>query len=164
MNSEQKIGLAVFDTPAQQHAKSRTRFMILALICGGTMINYLDRSVMGIAAPSISADLCGHDGADFLGIFLDLRRDRQHGDLDRGAGMQLYHRLCLRSERGQGDLLRPLFASRDTAVVRAMRRQAWQQVIEQGPDLRQALAALEPYQVHRQAIGGQLWQHLDQRT
>lgn len=57
MNSEQKIGLAVFDTPAQQHAKTRTRFMILALICGGTMINYLDRSVMGIAAPSISADL-----------------------------------------------------------------------------------------------------------
>ncbi|WP_312152341.1 MFS transporter [Pseudomonas sp.] len=57
MNSEQKIGLAVFDTPAQQHAKTRTRFMILALISGGTMINYLDRSVMGIAAPSISADL-----------------------------------------------------------------------------------------------------------
>ncbi|MFP5424608.1 MAG: MFS transporter [Gammaproteobacteria bacterium] len=57
MNSEQKIGLAVFDTQAQQHAKTRTRFMILALISGGTMINYLDRSVMGIAAPSISADL-----------------------------------------------------------------------------------------------------------
>lgn len=57
MNSEQKIGLAVFDTQAQQYAKTRTRFMILALISGGTMINYLDRSVMGIAAPSISADL-----------------------------------------------------------------------------------------------------------
>jgi len=36
---------------------TRTRFMILGLIAGGTMINYLDRSVMGIAAPSITADL-----------------------------------------------------------------------------------------------------------
>lgn len=57
MSTEQPIGLGVFDTPARAQQRTRTRFMILALISGGTMINYLDRSVMGIAAPSISADL-----------------------------------------------------------------------------------------------------------
>jgi ACS family D-galactonate transporter-like MFS transporter len=36
---------------------SRTRFRILALISAGTMINYLDRTVLGIAAPSMTADL-----------------------------------------------------------------------------------------------------------
>ncbi|PVZ16467.1 MULTISPECIES: MFS transporter [unclassified Pseudomonas] len=44
-------------TPAEQAQRSRTRFMILALVSGGTLINYLDRSVMGIAAPAISSDL-----------------------------------------------------------------------------------------------------------
>jgi Sugar phosphate permease len=57
MSTEQPIGVGVFDTPARVQQRTRTRFMILALISGGTMINYLDRSVMGIAAPSISADL-----------------------------------------------------------------------------------------------------------
>lgn len=57
MNTEQNASLGVFDTPAHAQQRTRTRFMILALISGGTMINYLDRSVMGIAAPSISADL-----------------------------------------------------------------------------------------------------------
>lgn len=57
MNTEQNASLGVFDTPARAQQRTRTRFMILALISGGTMINYLDRSVMGIAAPSISADL-----------------------------------------------------------------------------------------------------------
>ena len=36
---------------------ARTRFRILALISVGTMINYLDRTVLGIAAPSMSTDL-----------------------------------------------------------------------------------------------------------
>lgn len=57
MTTEQNASLGVFDTPARVQQRTRTRFMILALISGGTMINYLDRSVMGIAAPSISADL-----------------------------------------------------------------------------------------------------------
>ncbi|RRV10491.1 MFS transporter [Pseudomonas sp. v388] len=47
----------VMDTPATHARRTRTRFMILALISGGTMINYLDRTVMGIAAPAISQDL-----------------------------------------------------------------------------------------------------------
>ena len=37
--------------------RSRTRFRILALISVGTMINYLDRTVLGVAAPSLSSDL-----------------------------------------------------------------------------------------------------------
>lgn len=36
---------------------SRARFRVLALISVGTMINYLDRTVLGIAAPHISAEL-----------------------------------------------------------------------------------------------------------
>lgn len=58
MSADRNFELPAYRTvaPAVQ-ARSRTRFMILALIAGGTTINYLDRSVMGIAAPSISADL-----------------------------------------------------------------------------------------------------------
>src|SRR5579863_2211930 len=36
---------------------SRVRLLILALISFGTVINYLDRSVMGIAAPLVTRDL-----------------------------------------------------------------------------------------------------------
>ncbi|MEE3634391.1 MFS transporter [Pseudomonas sp. AL 58] len=57
MTTDNRFGAATFACPTAQIARTRTRFMILALISGGTMINYLDRSVMGIAAPSISADL-----------------------------------------------------------------------------------------------------------
>ena len=35
----------------------RVRFGMLALISVGTMINYLDRTVLGVAAPSLAADL-----------------------------------------------------------------------------------------------------------
>jgi ACS family D-galactonate transporter-like MFS transporter len=38
-------------------ARTRARFGILALISVGTMINYLDRTVLGIVAPSLRADL-----------------------------------------------------------------------------------------------------------
>ena len=37
--------------------RSRTRFTILALLAIGTVINYLDRTVLGIVAPSLSRDL-----------------------------------------------------------------------------------------------------------
>ena len=57
MTTDNRFAAATLACPAAQTARTRTRFMILALISGGTMINYLDRSVMGIAAPSISADL-----------------------------------------------------------------------------------------------------------
>jgi MFS transporter, ACS family, D-galactonate transporter len=36
---------------------SRTRYTMLALIATGTLINYLDRSILGIAAPVLSKDL-----------------------------------------------------------------------------------------------------------
>lgn len=38
-------------------AITRARFRVLALISAGTMINYLDRTVLGIAAPRIVSDL-----------------------------------------------------------------------------------------------------------
>ncbi|MER0126101.1 MFS transporter [Franconibacter daqui] len=37
--------------------RTRTRLGILALLAVGTMINYLDRTVLGIAAPEVSRDL-----------------------------------------------------------------------------------------------------------
>jgi len=41
---------------------SRARFGILALIASGTLINYLDRTILGIAAPALTHDL-GIDAA-----------------------------------------------------------------------------------------------------
>ena len=46
--------------------RTRARFGILALIAVGTMINYLDRTVLGIAAPSLRQDL-GIDAA-WMGV------------------------------------------------------------------------------------------------
>lgn len=37
--------------------RSRARFVVLALLATGTMINYLDRTVLGIAAPSLKQEL-----------------------------------------------------------------------------------------------------------
>jgi len=37
--------------------RSKARFVVLVLVTVGTTINYLDRSVMGVAAPSLAADL-----------------------------------------------------------------------------------------------------------
>ena len=42
---------------AQSSRPTRARFGILALIAVGTMINYLDRTVLGIAAPQLTRDL-----------------------------------------------------------------------------------------------------------
>lgn len=37
--------------------RSNARFLILGLVAVGTMINYLDRSVLGVAAPTMTAEL-----------------------------------------------------------------------------------------------------------
>lgn len=42
---------------ARSARRTRMRFVILALLAVGTMINYLDRTVLGIAAPSMTKDL-----------------------------------------------------------------------------------------------------------
>jgi len=39
------------------HQRSRTRFYILGLISVGTVINYLDRAVLGVAAPALTQEL-----------------------------------------------------------------------------------------------------------
>src|SRR5688572_22532489 len=38
-------------------ARTNARFVVLALISVGTMINYLDRAVLGVAAPSMTKEL-----------------------------------------------------------------------------------------------------------
>jgi ACS family D-galactonate transporter-like MFS transporter len=53
--------------PAVTARRSRRRIGILALLAIGTMINYLDRTVLGIAAPKLTAEL-GIDPA-IMGIF-----------------------------------------------------------------------------------------------
>jgi MFS transporter, ACS family, D-galactonate transporter len=45
-----------------QNRKTRSRYVILALISIGTMINYLDRTILGIAAPALTLEL-GLDAA-----------------------------------------------------------------------------------------------------
>jgi len=44
-------------SPAPAAKPTRVRLLVLALITGGTMINYLDRTVLGVAAPSLSHEL-----------------------------------------------------------------------------------------------------------
>ncbi len=41
----------------EQPKRTRARYVILALISIGTMINYLDRTILGIAAPALTAEL-----------------------------------------------------------------------------------------------------------
>ncbi len=43
--------------PAVTVRRSRRRIGILALLAIGTMINYLNRTVLGIAAPKLTAEL-----------------------------------------------------------------------------------------------------------
>jgi ACS family D-galactonate transporter-like MFS transporter len=52
--------------PASAAMLSRTRFRVLALISAGTMINYLDRTVLGVAAPHMATDL--HISPAVMGI------------------------------------------------------------------------------------------------
>lgn len=53
-------------TPALAVRATRVRFLALALITAGTTINYLDRAVLGIAAPLLAGEL--HLGAAALGL------------------------------------------------------------------------------------------------
>ncbi len=51
---------------APQKKSTRARYVVLALIAVGTMINYLDRSLLAVAAPSMSQDLAL--GAATMGV------------------------------------------------------------------------------------------------
>jgi ACS family D-galactonate transporter-like MFS transporter len=52
--------------PAAATRRSRARLLILVLMSVGTMINYLDRAVLGVAAPSMSQEL--HLDAVVMGL------------------------------------------------------------------------------------------------
>jgi ACS family D-galactonate transporter-like MFS transporter len=56
MNSEVAPG-SLSTAPSPRPRATRVRFVMLALLATGTMINYLDRTVLGIAAPSMSKEL-----------------------------------------------------------------------------------------------------------
>jgi len=60
--SNESIATAPPHAATQSLARTRVRFGILALLAVGTMINYLDRTVLGIAAPTLTKDL-GLDAA-----------------------------------------------------------------------------------------------------
>jgi ACS family D-galactonate transporter-like MFS transporter len=49
---------------------TRARFLILALICLATMMNYGDRAVLGVAAPAIQADL--HISPALMGLIFSV--------------------------------------------------------------------------------------------
>lgn len=51
---------------AKRKKPGAARFVVLALLAGGTMINYLDRTVLGIAAPALTKDLALR--ADVMGL------------------------------------------------------------------------------------------------
>lgn len=53
----QAVSPVAQDVPIASTRRSHARFTILALIAVGTVINYLDRTVLGIAAPSLTKDL-----------------------------------------------------------------------------------------------------------
>jgi ACS family D-galactonate transporter-like MFS transporter len=56
MDPSKNPGAAAQPAVALQ-SRTHARFGILALISVGTMINYLDRTVLGIAAPSLTKEL-----------------------------------------------------------------------------------------------------------
>jgi len=47
----------LMDRPVQQVARTRVRFWVLTLITAATLINYLDRTVISVAAPFLQRDL-----------------------------------------------------------------------------------------------------------
>ena len=56
-----------------RHAKrSRTRIFILSLLSLGTMINYLDRTILGIVAPKLTTEI--HIDPAMMGIVFPLLR------------------------------------------------------------------------------------------
>ena len=68
--------------PASAAMLSRTRFRVLALISVGTMINYLDRTVLGVAAPhhgNRSAHFPGRYGNRLLRVLMELCRGADPG-------------------------------------------------------------------------------------
>ena len=57
--SPRSLDAAPLNAAAQTAAarRSRARYKILGLLAAGTMINYLDRTVLGIAAPQLTKEL-----------------------------------------------------------------------------------------------------------
>ena len=52
----QRVEFPTREASVRSAPSSNWRWLVLALLATGTMINYLDRTVLGIAAPSLSKD------------------------------------------------------------------------------------------------------------
>ncbi len=65
-HSSQSSAAAVSESASGTARRTSARYKILALLAFGTMINYLDRTVLGVAAPSLTREL--GIGAAVMGI------------------------------------------------------------------------------------------------
>lgn len=63
---ESEEDIAVLNAAVTTDRPTRARFVVLGLISVGTAVNYLDRAVLGVAAPLLGRQL--HLGADALGL------------------------------------------------------------------------------------------------
>ena len=91
--------MAVVTVAARRPTRTHVRWVpILALVAVGTAINYLDRTVLGIAAPFLTKDLgpeSDPDGAGVLGVLVELRRaadSRRHLSRSLRHAGHLLHR------------------------------------------------------------------------
>jgi len=57
-NNNKYYNLSMSASPSQENGRrTNARFLIIALMAIGTMINYLDRAILGIAAPALTQEL-----------------------------------------------------------------------------------------------------------
>ncbi|SQI85472.1 4-hydroxyphenylpyruvate dioxygenase [Klebsiella oxytoca] len=69
--------------PSATQKRTKTRIVILMLLSIGTMINYLDRTILGIVAPKLTSEI--HIDPAMMGIvFFRFRLDLRAGTNSRG--------------------------------------------------------------------------------
>ena len=96
---EGQLAAGGHDRQRRRAPRTHVRWLpILALVAVGTMINYLDRTVLGIAAPYLTKDLGltrGEDGARLLRLLVELRApadSRRHLPRPVRDAVHLLHR------------------------------------------------------------------------
>lgn len=68
--------------PSATQKRTKTRIVILMLLSIGTMINYLDRTILGIVAPKLTSEI--HIDPAMMGIVFRFRTDLRAGANSRG--------------------------------------------------------------------------------
>lgn len=67
--------------PSAAQKRTKTRIVILMLLSIGTMINYLDRTILGIVAPKLTSEI--HIDPAMMGSFFCFRTDLRAGTNSR---------------------------------------------------------------------------------